>query len=66
MDKDTIIKEIQEQFKCSKETAKDIFEKGVQNGMIARRLNWNFIITFIIYLAVLFTGIWALYRILTQ
>ena len=39
-----------------------IFERALDDGIVKRHLNWNFIITMLIYLSVLMTGAWALWR----
>ena len=66
MDKNKIIEDIQKKLDCSKETAKRFFEEGLENGMIVKRVNWENLISLVIKLAILFTGIWALYRVLTK
>ena len=39
-----------------------IFERAMDDGIVKAQLNWNFIITLIIYLMVLVIGAWALWR----
>ena len=42
--------------------AETIFNRALKDKMINIRLNWNFIIGLIIYLMVIVTGIWAIWR----
>lgn len=64
MNKDKIIRDIKDKLNCSEEAAHRIFRKGLQDGMIRVKLNWSFIVTFIIYLAVLISAIFAIYRLI--
>ena len=62
MNKEDIIKKIKEDTGCNEHEAKSIFERALDDGIVKRHLNWNFIITMLIYLSVLMTGAWALWR----
>jgi len=62
MNKEDIIKKIKEDTGCNEHEAESIFERALDDGIVKRHLNWNFIISMLIYLSVLMTGIWALWR----
>ena len=62
MNKKDIIKKIKEDTGCDEHEAESIFERALDDGIVKRHLNWNFIISMLIYLSVLMTGIWALWR----
>ena len=62
MNKEDIIKKIKEDTGCDEHEAESIFERALNDGIVKRHLNWNFIITMLIYLLVLMTGTWALWR----
>jgi len=62
MNKEDIIKKIKEDTGCDEHEAESIFERALDDGIVKRHLNWNFIISMLIYLSVLMTGIWALWR----
>jgi len=62
MNKEDIIKKIKEDTGCDEHEAESIFERALDDGIVKRHLNWNFIISMIIYIAVLITGMWALWR----
>jgi|TARA_R100000697_G_scaffold16981_1_gene23751 hypothetical protein len=62
MNKEDIIKKIKEDTGCDEHEAESIFERALDDGIVKRHLNWNFIITMLIYLSVLMTGAWALWR----
>ena len=62
MNKEDIIKKIKEDTGCDEHEAESIFERALDDGIVKRHLNWNFIITMLIYLSVLITGTWALWR----
>ena len=47
---------------CDDVQANRIFERAMDDAIVKAHLNWNFIITLIIYLMVLATGAWALWR----
>jgi hypothetical protein len=62
MNKEDIIKKIKEDTGCDEHEAESIFERALDDGIVKRHLNWNFIISMLIYLSVLITGTWALWR----
>ncbi len=62
MNKEDIIKKIKEDTGCDEHEAESIFERALDDGIVKRHLNWNFIISMLIYLSVLMTGAWALWR----
>lgn len=62
MNKEDIIKKIKEDTGCDEHEAESIFERALNDGIVKRHLNWNFIISMLIYLSVLITGAWALWR----
>ena len=62
MNKQEILDKIKRDTGCDDKRAEEIFHAALQNGMVKREPNWNFIITFTIYLAVLGTGAWALWQ----
>ena len=62
MNKDKIIKDIRDKLNCSEETAHKIFHKGLRDGVIKMRFNWEVIITYAISIAVIFSIILAIYR----
>ena len=62
MNKEDIIKKIKEDTGCDEHEAESIFERALNDGIVKRHLNWNFIISMLIYLSVLMTGAWALWR----
>ena len=62
MNKEDIIKKIKEDTGCNDYESESIFERALDDGIVKRHLNWNFIITMLIYLSVLMTGAWALWR----
>ena len=62
MNKEDIIKKIKEDTGCNEHEAESIFERALNDGIVKRHLNWNFIISMLIYLSVLITGTWALWR----
>ncbi len=62
MNKEDIIKKIKEDTGCDEHEAESIFERALNDGIVKRHLNWNFIISMLIYLSVLITGTWALWR----
>jgi accessory gene regulator protein AgrB len=65
MNKDKIIKDIRDKLNCSEEAAHKIFHKGLRDGMIKVRLDWEVIVTYIISIAVIFSVILAIYRLAT-
>ncbi|HAI43002.1 MAG TPA: hypothetical protein DCM40_35325 [Maribacter sp.] len=62
MNKEDIIKKIKEDTGCDEHEAESIFERALNDGIVKRHLNWNFIISMVIYITVLVTGMWALWR----
>ena len=62
MNKKDIKDKIKKQLGCDDDMAERIFHKALKDRMVTVRLNWNFIIGLIIYLMVLVTGIWAIWR----
>ena len=47
---------------CDDDRAEEIFQRALEHGVVKAQLNWNFVITFTIYLAVAVTGVWALWQ----
>jgi hypothetical protein len=62
MSRKEIIEKIKKDTGCDDVQANRIFERAMDDGIVKVQLNWNFIITLIIYLMVLVTGAWALWR----
>jgi hypothetical protein len=62
MSRKEIIEKIKKDTGCDDVQANRIFERAMDDGIVKGQLNWNFIITLIIYLMVLVTGAWALWR----
>ena len=62
MSRKEIIEKIKKDTGCDDLQANRIFERAMDDGIVKAQLNWNFIITLIIYLMVLVTGAWALWR----
>jgi len=62
MNKEDIKNRIKKQLDCDDDTAERIFGQALEDEVIKIRLNWNFIIGLIIYLMVIVTGIWAIWR----
>ena len=62
MTKKEIIEKIKKDIGCDDIQANRIFERAMDDGIVKAQLNWNFLITLIIYLMVLGTGLWALWR----
>tara|TARA_R110001583_G_scaffold33462_1_gene113019 strand:+ start:431 stop:628 length:198 start_codon:yes stop_codon:yes gene_type:complete len=62
MNKEDIKNRIKKQLDCDDDTAERIFDQALEDEVIKIRLNWNFIIGLIIYLMVIVTGIWAIWR----
>ncbi len=62
MSRKEIIEKIKKDTGCDDVQANRIFERAMDDGIVKAQLNWNFIITLIIYLMVLVTGAWALWR----
>ena len=62
MNKEDIKNRIKKQLDCDDDTAERIFDQALEDEVIKIRLNWNFIIGLVIYLMVIVTGIWAIWR----
>lgn len=62
MNKKEVLDKIKEETGCDEESAERIFRKAIKDGMVKAMPNWNFIVTMVIYLAVLITGAWALWQ----
>tara|TARA_R110002020_G_scaffold94026_1_gene226634 strand:+ start:410 stop:607 length:198 start_codon:yes stop_codon:yes gene_type:complete len=62
MNKEDIKNRIKRQLDCDDDTAERIFDRALEDKVIKIRLNWNFIIGLVIYLMVIVTGIWAIWR----
>lgn len=62
MSKEEIIEKIKKDTGCDDDQANRIFERAMDDGIVKVQLNWNFLITLIIYFMVLVTGAWALWR----
>ncbi len=60
MNKKDVLDKIKKDTGCDDRKAEEIFRIALRNGAVKVQLNWNFIITFTIYLAVLITGVWAI------
>jgi hypothetical protein len=62
MNKEDIITQIKRDAGCDDYEAECIFERALNDGTVKRHLNWNFIISMLIYLSVLATGVWFIWR----
>ncbi len=62
MSKEEIIKRIIKETSCSEEKAKIIFDKAIENKDIIVKLDWEYVINRAIIVAVIATGLWALWR----
>ena len=62
MSKKEIIEKIKRDTGCDGEQANHLFEKAMYDGVVKVRLNWNFIISLIIYSMVVVTGAWAIWQ----
>ena len=62
MNKKDVLDKIKKDTGCDDDRAEEIFQRALLHGVVKVQLNWNFVITFTIYLAVLGTGIWALWQ----
>ena len=62
MSRKEIIEKIKKDTGCDDVQANRIFERAMDDGRVPDQLNRNLIITLIIYLMVLVTGAWALWR----
>ena len=64
MNKKDVLDKIKKDTGCDDDRAEEIFRRALDDGVVKVQLNWNFIITFVIYLAVAVTGAWALWQYL--
>ena len=62
MNKKDVLDKIKKDTGCDDDRAEEIFQRALEHGVVKAQLNWNFVITFIIYLAVAVTGVWALWQ----
>ena len=62
MNKKDVLDKIKKDTGCDDDRAEEIFQRALQHGVVKVQLNWNFIITLTIYLAVAVTGAWALWQ----
>ena len=62
MSKKEIIEKIKRDTGCDDEQPNHIFERAMYDGVVKVRLNWNFIISLIIYSMVVVTGAWAIWQ----
>ena len=62
MSKREIIEKIRATTGCSEEKAKIIFDKAIENKDIIVKLDWEYVINRAIIVAVIVTGLWALWQ----
>ena len=62
MNKKDVLDKIKKDTGCDDNRAEEIFQRALEHGVVKVQLNWNFIITLNIYLAVAVTGVWALWQ----
>ena len=62
MNKQEILDKIKRDTGCDDDRAEQIFQRALDDGIVKAHFNWNFIVTFTIYLAVAATGAWALWQ----
>jgi|TARA_B100000959_G_scaffold178298_1_gene186487 hypothetical protein len=62
MNKKQVLDKIKKETGCDQEVAERIFQKAIREGMVKPMPNWNFLVTFVIYLTALITGVWALWQ----
>ena len=62
MNKKDVLDKIKKDVGCDDDRAEEIFQRALEHGVVKALLNWNFIITFVIYLAVIGTGAWELWQ----
>ena len=62
MSKKEIIKKIREITGCSEEKAEIIFKKGIEDENIIVRVDWEWVMNRVIIVAIIVTGLWALWR----
>lgn len=61
--KKEIIEEIVEEMRVSKEAAKELFDKAMENGDIRRVYDWKKIVDMLIIILVIVAGIYAIIKI---
>jgi|TARA_B100001964_G_C14236050_1_gene602515 hypothetical protein len=61
--KKEIIEEIVEEMRVSKEAAKELFDKAMENGDIKRVYDWKKIVDMLIIILVIVAGIYAIIKI---
>ena len=59
MNKKDVLDKIKKDTGCDDDRAEQTFRRALNDGIVKAQLNWNFIITLTIYVAVLGTGVWA-------
>ena len=62
MNKKDVLDKIKKDTGCDDNRAEEIFQRALEHGLVKVQLNWNFVITLTIYLAVAVTGVWALWQ----
>ena len=62
MNKKDVLDKIKKDTGCDDNRAEEIFQRALEHGVVKVQLNWNFVITLTIYLAVAVTGVWALWQ----
>jgi hypothetical protein len=62
MSKKEIIKQIIETTGCSEEKAEVIFQRGIESKDIVVRVDWEWVMNRAIIVAIIATGLWALWR----
>ena len=62
MNKKDVLDKIKKDTGCDDDRAEEIFQRALEHGVVKVQLNWNFVITLTIYLAVAVTGVWALWQ----
>ncbi len=60
--KKEIIEEIVEEMRVSKEAAKELFDKAMENGDIRRVYDWKKIVDMLIIILVIVAGIYAMVK----
>ena len=64
--KKEIIEEIVEEMRVSKEAAKELFDKAMENGDIRRVYDWKKIVDMLIIILVIVAGIYAIIKIVWE
>lgn len=62
MSKKEIIEKIIATTGCSEEKAEMIFDKAIENKDIVARLDWEWVMNRLVIGAVIFVGLWALWK----